>query len=290
MVFMDFLDYMDWGGLFASLLGSLFGILLVLLAGLAAGILWCIFKARALNNIGEKLGHGRSWKVYVPIANTLYFLQVAEAPWWYIFLMGQGGVAVYLLLNWLSLIPFIGMLFRIIALVYPIVFVVFTVKAYFAYYDRLGFSRMLALPRILPGFSVIASVVDCLIAYTPLLDSQQASSVPAPVPAPGGCGHIRGLAGVYANAVFDLAEGQKITFGRDSASSNVVFDPANTDISRLHCTVEYAGGMYYVTDHSRNGTFTGDGARLAAGVSSPLPKGTVIYLGNPQNRDRKSVV
>ncbi len=285
MFYMDQMDFIQ--RIVSAGFASMFIILLLGVMGLASLVAVCVFRARALNNIGEKLGSERSWMVYVPVANTLYYLRIAGCPWWYAFLTGQSGVIVSFVLGRICGLTSgaLNVMSGLAIVAYLIVNLIFTIKTHLSYYNALGMSPMLALPRTFPLVSIISDIVDLLIAYTPLFDEKVSHGSPLPAH-PGAEGHIQGISGMYGSAVFTVAEGQKLVFGRDSACSNVVFDQFDTDISRQHCTVEYVGGTYFVTDTSKNGTFTSDGTRLAAGVRTSLPQGTIIYLGNNKNTFR----
>lgn len=271
---------------FGALEGLLGGTLAVLLLCCALAVLAYIFKTRALNNIGEKAGLQRSWMVYVPIANTLYFLKVAGAPWWYVFLMGQGGGMINVIL---LLLGAGSRLLHVIWMLHLVSLVAFHALASIKYYDTLHLPRMLTASRVLPVISGIAGIVDLLMAYTPVLDTAIQGKIicaDKPDPVTTSAGRIRGLSGMYAGAVFDVNNGQKIVFGRDSASCNVIFDAGDNDISRQHCTIEYQNGSYFVTDTSSNGTFQANGTRLPAQVRSALPKNSSIYLGSNKNTFR----
>ncbi len=54
-----------------------------------------------------------------------------------------------------------------------------------------------------------------------------------------------------------LLEGGALAIGRDPGSGWVLDDPACA-VSGRHCVVEQAGGRWYLTDTSRNGTFVND--------------------------------
>lgn len=108
--------------------------------------------------------------------------------------------------------------------------------------------------------------------------------------APGKCvptAHIGGVLtamdGNYAGAEFPMADGETLVLGRDPFSCSIVLEDSN--ISRQHCTVRYsaAEGKYYVTDLSRNGTFSEGGLRLQPHTETALMKGEKIFLGNKKD-------
>jgi len=98
-------------------------------------------------------------------------------------------------------------------------------------------------------------------------------------------GAIVGKSGMYANAVFQIADGEELVIGRDAVLSNIVVDTNAEKVSRKHCSVVYfaAKRKYRVTDFSSNGTYKGDGERLEPHVPIMLPCGSSIYLGNRRN-------
>ncbi|NLB45123.1 MAG: FHA domain-containing protein [Clostridiaceae bacterium] len=136
---------------------------------------------------------------------------------------------------------------------------------------------------ILLGGAVMLSAA----AMIGLLTGRQA--IPAAAgPFQPGAVQIRGLTGTFANGTFNLRANERIVFGRDANTCQVVFDQFDTSVSRQHCTVMFEPntGRYTVIDHSRNGTFTQDGKRLETQVPVQLDRGSVIYLGNRKNTFR----
>ena len=108
--------------------------------------------------------------------------------------------------------------------------------------------------------------------------------------APGKCvpaAHISGvltaMGGNCAGAEYPMADGETLVLGRDPSSCSIVLEDSN--ISRQHCTVRYsaAEGKYYVTDLSRNGTFSEGGLRLQPHTETALMKGEKIFLGNKKD-------
>jgi hypothetical protein len=113
------------------------------------------------------------------------------------------------------------------------------------------------------------------------LTSAQPSPVAAP-PSPYGAqpapaaGATRA---VIAGAVgtFPIAPGQEIAVGRDSARCQVILQEPR--VSAYHAVVRFDGAQIYVRDEgSNNGTLL-NGNRLAAGVLTPVPPGSMIRFG-----------
>ncbi len=112
---------------------------------------------------------------------------------------------------------------------------------------------------------------------------------PAPAmatPAGGAGGSITGMSGMYAGQTLPLAPGDEMIVGRDNAFSNLIVDQNADKVSRKHCGITYDAtrGVYMVTDYSTNGTFIDGGSRLVANMPSTLQRGTIIALGNRENR------
>lgn len=98
-------------------------------------------------------------------------------------------------------------------------------------------------------------------------------------------GAILGLSGIYEGAVFKMNPSETIIIGRDPQCSNIIISDKSTKVSRMHCTVNYSQdeNCYYICDHSKNGVFINNNERLPKDVFMPLPKGTIIEVGNSDN-------
>lgn len=94
-----------------------------------------------------------------------------------------------------------------------------------------------------------------------------------------------GLSGKYSGAEMPLPDGKEVILGRDPKYCNVIFDQFSTSVSRCHCSILYSAdvGKYYVTDYSKNGTFTSDGKRLVPNIPIMLDRGTIIYIGSKKD-------
>lgn len=96
-----------------------------------------------------------------------------------------------------------------------------------------------------------------------------------------GTGVFTGVGGGLAGQVYSLPDAQAFAIGRDPSVSGILADQANASISRCHCTVQYsaAGGCYFVTDLSSNGTFI-NGIPLEKNTPQRVTPGTLVSLGD----------
>ena len=130
------------------------------------------------------------------------------------------------------------------------------------------------------------SVIPLTVGYRPAADSARGpGNAPHPKAARTG-GSITGLSGMYAGQVLPMADNDEMVIGRDNAFANLIVDQNADKVSRKHCGIMYdaARGAYVVTDYSTNGTFIDGGNRLVANMATTLQRGTVIALGNRENR------
>lgn len=97
---------------------------------------------------------------------------------------------------------------------------------------------------------------------------------------------IAGLSGMYAGQSFPMAPNEELLIGRDSGMANVIITQNSDKVSRKHCGIRFdpALNCYTVTDYSSNGTFIDGGNRLVANLPTTIQRGTVINLGNRENR------
>ena len=95
---------------------------------------------------------------------------------------------------------------------------------------------------------------------------------------------IEGLGGTYQDALIPMKPGESLVIGRDIQHCNLVLDGA--DISRIHCTIslDSKGRYYYVTDHSKNGTWMNSSDRLVKEAAFRCVPGTLLSLGDGRNR------
>ncbi len=107
---------------------------------------------------------------------------------------------------------------------------------------------------------------------------------------------MRGLEGEYQDVRIPMETG-RIVMGRDASAASLVFGPSASNISRRHCEICYDPGLrgYRIKDVSKNGVYayTYENGRYAA-TAKRLPKneevtlaaGTIIDIGNQNNRFR----
>lgn len=90
-------------------------------------------------------------------------------------------------------------------------------------------------------------------------------------------GALIAVSGEYAGARIPVGE-DPVVIGRDQSSCNVILHGER--ISRQHCSVVYdsARKLYIVRDFSSNGTFLGDGRRMASGQANELTSGEQITI------------
>ena len=102
----------------------------------------------------------------------------------------------------------------------------------------------------------------------------------APAAAPASRGAvIIGMKGVMANRSFNI--NGSITIGRNAQKCNVAFPVDTKGISGVHCQIRQVSGGYEIMDcGSSNGTFLGNGQKLAPNVPTFIPDGTYFYLGS----------
>ena len=94
---------------------------------------------------------------------------------------------------------------------------------------------------------------------------------------------LKGVTGFYAGSSVPLESA--LILGRDQQQANVVFPPAMTNISKLHCRVAPTpDGRVTIEDlGSSNGTFLATGQPCPAGQRVPVRAGDRFYLGSMTN-------
>ena len=106
-------------------------------------------------------------------------------------------------------------------------------------------------------------------------------------PAAGPRGVLVGLTGMYAGAEIAFSDGMTIRLGR-LPDNDLVFSN-ETRVSRRHCQLTWYGAdkIFKITDFSSSGTYIyGSGVRVPQNVEAPLPPGTVLDIGDGNNRFR----
>lgn len=125
---------------------------------------------------------------------------------------------------------------------------------------------------------------------------------PSPISERSATGRQREAQEPY-NALIELIEGQNrhrimkiqpgklVNIGRSSRQSNFVIE-TSSDISRVHCMVEYdnKNACFYVTDVSANGTYFQNGKRMVKGQKYLLKSGDSFYLATAQNMINLNIV
>lgn len=126
--------------------------------------------------------------------------------------------------------------------------------------------------------STVSSMFDDTLATTnPHMDTAGYSTDPEER-------KLEGLSGSYQGAYIPMNPGDSLSLGRDIQHCNLVLEGG--DISRIHCTInlDSKGQYYYVTDHSRNGTWLNDSDRLVKEAAVRCAPGTILSLGSGNNR------
>jgi len=90
---------------------------------------------------------------------------------------------------------------------------------------------------------------------------------------------VRTPSGVVLSRQSFLIDHQGGTLGRGKNNDWILPDPERI-ISARHCTINFDGGRYYLTDLSTNGTYINDALRpLGKGETVPLRDGDCINMG-----------
>lgn len=84
---------------------------------------------------------------------------------------------------------------------------------------------------------------------------------------------------------YRFTETNKIIVGKNPQTCNLVVN--NPHVSNIHCSVRYQAqkNVYIIKDHSSNGTYVNQ-MRLAKGVPTEYPAGTVVSLANTDTQIR----
>lgn len=236
-------------------------------------------------SIGRKAGLKEDFMPFIPIASEIYQMKIADAPVWYIFFF-QGTLITTLV--GIGLPALLGAIIKnvviptIISIAYKVACIVFTFLYYQKFYERFGFNRNTAWVRIIPSFGIVGTVLDVFVAFsnTILFTANKAGKSGA---APARKGVIFGVSGTYANATFDIADGQELTFGRDPQSVNIVLSQTDADVSRRHLSIKFDArtNQYIITDlGSKTGSFLENGTALEANKPVSVAKGSVVYIGS----------
>ncbi len=91
------------------------------------------------------------------------------------------------------------------------------------------------------------------------------------------------VSGVLKGAVWKLNGQQSLIVGR-SEECQLRFPSMVNGVSRQHCSIQRTSQGWTVRDlNSSNGTYTGNGRRLAPGIDVVLKNGDFIYIGGKEN-------
>lgn len=275
-------------------LGGILGLFLLVMA--------YIFACNTLKQIGRKANVKDDWMAYVPFAQDIYRLKIANKPMWQLCFFGSCGVVLVALVN--LLIVLIGQgspaaLFISYIILFAWLLVSYYVNYMFCreFYKNFGFNPLLALITFVPSMQLVMLVLDIIIAYKNDIQWGSRGSIIQPRPGDDpnriidrtrADGRITALSGTYAGAVFSMRDNETVNLGRDPMKCQIVFDDKNIEVSHMHCSIRYSamGNSYIVTDYSKNGTWRDDNTRLHSNMPNSLPAGTVIYLGSRKNTFR----
>lgn len=238
---------------------------------------------------GRKAKVQNDFMAFIPIGRQLYQMKIARCPWWYVFFFGAttitvGGVGIIsaMLIAVIKKVAIVSVL----VIIYIIANMVFTFFYYSKFYELFGFNRNTAWMNIIPIFSPVATVFAMLIAFSNSIKYMGSGGGKVSPPPVGpstefGKGLIQGVSGMYINAVFELRDGQELTFGRSPEFASIVFDSTAADVSKKHCAIRFDGktNLYVITDYSSTGTYLENGTRIENGQPKQLARGTTIYLG-----------
>ncbi len=257
--------------------------------------------------IGRKAGLEKDWMPFVPFAKVIYRLRIVDESWWKMFFL-EGWWLYCSLLYWIIDAVSSGKwqtFGTILAALYALCCIAYNVYWRYKYYIAFGIKPHMAIGILIPFSGGRRRGLDYQVAFTDTYDytgngtgrtvagtARSVVNVPkngqGAAPAPQGArgGSITGLSGMYAGQELPLAAGDEMIIGRDNAMCNLIVDQNAEKLSRKHCGIVFDAvrGVYMVTDYSTNGTFIDGGNRLVANMPAQLQRGTIIALGNRENR------
>ncbi len=253
---------------------------------------------------GRKAGLEKDWMPFVPFAKTIYKLKIVNEQWWKMFLFeGYVIYAAILFVLILAISAFQWFAFAVIVVaIYLLGCLAYNVYYRYKFYVAFDIMPHVAITVFIPGMNFFRDMLDILIAFTKNYDyggvekaqtikssAQNFANVPqgGPHAAPQMAkpGTISGLSGMYAGQDIPLATNEPLLIGRDG-TCNLIIDRNAEKLSRKHCSIVYnsQSGVYMVTDYSSNGTYIDGGNRLVANMATQIQRGTIIALGNRENR------
>ena len=119
-----------------------------------------------------------------------------------------------------------------------------------------------------------------------LMQNHQVSHAPREIlPKAGTQPVLLGVSGLFAGNEVRMGL-NPIAIGRDPKQCQLVFPGDVTDVGRLHCVVRFdqTRGAFILEDrNSTNGTFLGNGVRLASGKAYQIAHGGRFYLVDQRN-------
>ncbi len=293
--------------LVSTIMSSIVVVILVLVVIL--GAYWTLTGFKWLY-IGRKAGLEKDWMPFVPFAKAIYRLRIVDESWWKIFFLEGWWLYCSVLYKIIEAISdgrwqTFG---TILASLYAMCCIAYNVYWRYKYYNAFGIKPHMAIGILIPLTGGRRRGLDYQVAFTDNYEytgagtgrtvastARSVVSVPkngqgmpvAGQPSQGQRGgSITGLSGMYAGQELPLAAGDEMIIGRDNALCNLIVDQNADKLSRKHCGIVFdqARGVYMVTDYSTNGTFIDGGNRLVANMPAQLQRGTILALGNRENR------
>ncbi len=289
------------------------------LISLAFSAVAYFLSAYSLMCMGRKAGLRVDWMPYVPVARTLYRLQIVRQPWWKLFFVGGTSIACLTIITLIwgfifgwTLSPTKLELIAIVPCLYIVAILFFTFDLQYRTFKVFGFNPYFAFATF--AAPAAASVMYYIIAFSNLYEYVGLSGSPIPKkkefnegiahgaeagtgrgdtlayvePPTGNFSNTSSIictAGAYKGGSFPIRDGEELVIGRDSSLSQIVVTSA-AKVSRRHCGIRYSAldSRYIVTDYSSNGTFLEDGTRLNPMSPTPVPRGTVLIIGDRENQ------
>jgi preprotein translocase subunit SecG len=97
--------------------------------------------------------------------------------------------------------------------------------------------------------------------------------------------YLVGIEGQFKEHKIDITN-KNLIIGRSKSKSNLVFPDDFSDISGVHCLIQYDANVdkVYLTDKSTNGTFLINGCKFEKDVQSELELDTEFYLSTEKNK------
>ncbi len=294
-----------FGGVLSMITGSL--VVMVIALIIIIGAMWAITGFKWLY-MGRKAGLDRDWMPFVPFAKAIYRLKIVDEAWWKMFFLEgwwfYGSILRWIIMaisanNW-------GTFANIIFGIYVLACIAYNMYWRYKQYLAFGIEPHMAIGILIPFSGGRRRSMDYQIAFTNNFSyngkghsMSQAARNLVNVPKAGkqGGGHnaanssepsISGLSGMYAGQDIPLAANEELLIGRDNNLCNLILDQNADKISRKHCSITFdpLRNAYMVTDYSSNGTYIDGGNRFVANMGTQVQRGTIIALGNRENRFR----